>query len=74
MPEKLEIRAEEEAEEEIGEKTGGEVEVLHDFCEVIGFCYQYSHSVSNKVRWNNCHTTNHLDCDYRSLLRKLGAL
>lgn len=68
MQEKLEIKAEEEAEEKVGE------EVLHDFCGGVGFCYQYSHSISDEVRWNNCHTKNHLDCDYRSLLRKLGAL
>lgn len=69
MPEKLEIRA-----EEVEEKIGEGAEVLHDPCESIGYCYQHSHSVSNKVRWEHCHTTNHLNCGYRKSLRKLGAL
>jgi len=44
---------------------------LHDSCEGLAYCPKYSHLISDKYRWYLCHTSNHLNCDYRNLLEKL---
>ena len=54
---------------EVEDKT--EEESSHNFCEVLNYCPKYSHFISNKDRWNHCHTVKHLNCSYRNLLEKL---